>query len=225
MEPLPKVGQRYDIGRCLIFYRTEWDGTGNVFDEAEMAHVGDTVGQVLPQLNTVYNDLKVEELFGPAKLKRYFKGHDPVLPVTVFPTPDKLSLFSPTGLASMGVEIQELVQKYTIWVVPEQLFLKRNVTTNRMERVAVTYTGGAFVKDGDPLTTEEQLLADLSMLCWSCDFEQLPLMYSDENGGFAGSEVNINVHQNFLFPSGCQQALVLGELAQFPELDLEGFVS
>ena len=225
MDPLRAADQQYDIGRCLIFYRDEWDGTGAFFDEAAMAHIGDTNGAVRPEMNSVYNPLKVEELFGPAKLKNYFKGHDPVITVTVFPTPALLGVFSPTGLASAGVELQELARRYSLWIAPERLFIKRNETTGRNERVPITWVGGEFLKDGDALTVEEQALADMSMLIWSADLEQLPIMFSDENGGFAGSEVNINIHQNFIYPSGCQQYLIFSELALFPELDLEGFVS
>ena len=224
MEPIGALEQRYDIGRGLIFIRPVWDGSGPLFDEAEFFHLGDTVGGLKPEPNAQYNNLTVEELFGPAILKRYIKGFAPTMTMTVFPTPATLGIISPTGVASMGFERQRFVNEWTAWVVPENLFMKQDSNGFR-RRVPVTWAGGAFLKDGVALTAEEQELADLSYVVWRADFEQLTEAMMDENGGYAGTEVNMNMQQQFIMPDGCQILLVMGELATFPTLDLEGFVS
>jgi hypothetical protein len=222
MEPIGALEQRYDIGRGLIFYRPVWDGTDDLF--ATMEHIGDTVGGIKPEPNLEYSNLTVGELFGPAILKRYFKGAAPTVTLTVFPTPDKMGVMSPTGLASLGAERQRLVQEWTLWIVPEALFMKADAN-GFQQRVEVTYTGGTWLKDGDALTATEQELLDLSYIVWRGDFEQLTPAMMDDNGGYAGTEVNLNMQQAFIMPDGCQIYLVLGELDLFPTLDLAGFIS
>jgi hypothetical protein len=222
MEPLAALEQRYDIGRGLIFYRDAWNGEGSVW--TGMEHLGDTVGGIKIEPNPEYSNLTVNELFGPAILKRYFKGMAPTIPLTVFPTPDKIGVISPTGFGSAGAERQRLTKEYTLWIVPEALFMKADAN-GFQQRVDVTWAGGVFLKDGDPLTDAEQELADLSYLIWRGDFEPLTPAMMDENGGYAGTEVNLSVQQQFIMQDGCQLYLLLGELALFTELDLDGFIS
>lgn len=228
MEPIGASEQRFDIGRALVFYRNPWDGTGSVFDgdggsgsEDVMTHLGDTEGAITIAPNPEYSELTLPELSGPAAIKRYLKGEKPTFTLGVFPTPAMLGVLSPTGLSSAGQQRQRPVNEHTLWIVPEALFLKADVN-GFMQRVAVSYAGGVFLKDGDPLTADEQELADLSILVWRADFQRITPMYSDADGGKALREVEVMCQQDFAKPDGCQLYLVLGELGQFAGLDLEG---
>jgi hypothetical protein len=224
MEPIGALDQRFDIGRALVFDRDTWDGTDAFFDDAEFEHTGDTEGEITIEANPEYSELTLTELTGPAAIKRYLKGERPTFTLGLFPTPETMRRLSPTGLASAGMERQAIVRTRSLWVVPEALFLKPDANGFN-ERVPVTYTGGAFLKDGIALTSEEQDLVELSMIIWKADIQRVTPRYSDADGGKALREVEVVVQQQFIMPNGCQLWLMLGDLDAFPTLDLEGFIS
>lgn len=210
MELLDVATQRYDIGRLAVFRRDVWDGTGSVF--TGMEHVGNTEGSVDLETNPEYSELTLPETSGPAALKRYLVGERPEFELGIFPNPDNLALFSPTGRGSAGQRRRRKVKEHLLWLVPEQLFLAEDVDGNEVE-VAVTYdaVGNAFQKDAVALSAEDQELVDMSMLIWRADFGRATVRFSHEDGGKSLRSVPVTVQQDFDRPDGCQLYLMVGE--------------
>lgn len=215
MEPVALNSQKYDIGRCAVFYADPaWDGTTNLFASGgPLTHLGTTEGEVAIAPNPAYSRLTIEPT-GPAIIKEYITGTAPTFSLGLFPDLDQMKIISPTGIASMGFERQRETKKLTLWIVPEALFLKDNTT------VPVVLTAGTWLKDGIALTTEEERLLNISSLCWKCSLQPLTITYRHEDGGKSLSQVEVTVVNDFDMPDGAQQILVLGEyFGDYPEAD------
>lgn len=224
MELKDVATQRYDIGRAAIFvYGTEdlvtgeitpaaWDESDPLFDG--MIHIGNTEGALDIAMNPEFSELTLPETSGPAAIRRYLSGERPEFTLGVFPAPHTIKLFSPTSLGSAGQQRRRRVKECVLWIVPEELFLAEDANGNVIE-VPVTYVGGAFLKDGNPLTDDEQELADMSILAWRCDFTRATPMYQHEDGGKSLREVTVTIQQDFTKPDGAQLFLVVGEADQF----------
>lgn len=209
--------QRYDIGRCAIFHTTPpWDGSDDLFGVTALgapnSHIGNTEGAVDIAPNSEYSELTLPETSGPAAIKRFLSGDKPSFEVGVFPNPVNIAIFSPTGKGSAGQQRRRRVREHTLWIVPEELFLKEDVNGNVGE-VAVTYVGGVFLKDGVPLTADEQELMDMSMLVWRADFSRATPIFKHEDGGKSLKSITVNIQQDFSKPDGCQLYLMVGEAA------------
>jgi hypothetical protein len=212
--------QKYDIGRCALFYQPVWSTTTDLFPD--FIHAGNSEGDVTIAVNGEYSELTLTETSGPAAIKRYLSGEKPTFELGIFPSEvARLALFSPTGKASSGQQRRRSVREFTLWLVPEDLFLKPNAVTGVTTEVAVTFAAGAWLKDGIALTTEEQRLRDLSLIIWRADFSRATPVFHYEDGGKAHLSVTVNVQQDLSKPDGCQNYLVLGEIADFPTIDFE----
>ena len=224
MELREVATQRYDIGRCAIFLfgtlvdgvivPDVWEEDTPLFEDASMHHIGNTEGAVDIEPNTEYSELTLPETSGPAAIKRYLTGDRPQFELGVFPNPELIKVFSPTGRGSAGQQRRRRVQEGTLWIVPEELFLAPDANGNMVE-VPVTYNGSAFLKDGDALTDEEQELMDMSMLCWRTDYSRLAPIFRHEDGGKALKQVTVMMQQDFTKPDGCQIYLMMGEAVGF----------
>lgn len=213
--------RQYDIGKCAVFYTDPvWDTTTNLFATGgPLVHLGTTEGEVRIAPNPEYSELTLPENTGPSALKRYITGTRPSFTLGLFPDIDQMKVVSPTGIASLGAERQRLAKTYTLWIVPEALFLKPDANGNPTE-VSVVLTAGNWLKDGIALTTEEERLLHLSSVIWKADFQPLTPVYRHEDGGKALSEVEVVVQHDFTKPQGCQQILVLGEaFGDYPVFD------
>ena len=225
MDLTSLTAQRFDIGKAAIFAYSEdagvtykeWDPAADLFPA--MYHIGTTEGPVEIAANDEYSTLTIEDT-GPAILKRYLSGENPSFEMGVFPNPDNMQAFSPTGTASAGFQRRPMVKTQTLWIVPEQLFI--DYTNGVPSEVAVTFdsTTTVFLKDASALTVAEQELADMSILIWKAQFGRLTPRYSPEDGGKSLKNVPVTVLQDFDKPNGAQLYLALSELADFPTLDL-----
>lgn len=224
MELINIATERFDIGRAAIFSHgevdeygdvtySEWDGTTDLFDNDNMIHIGTTEGEVDIAANEEYSDLTIE-VTGPAILKRCLAGESPSFEVGMYPDPDKMRAFSPTGTASSGTSRRRLVKVHTLWIVPEELFLADDGTGKFVE-VPVTYTGGVWLKNGLPLTAAEQELVDMSSLIWKAQFGRLTPRYNHDEGGKSLKTLPVQVLQDTTKPEGCQLILVMAEADEF----------
>jgi len=218
MQLLAANTQRYDIGRAAIWRRTVWDGTDNLFDD--FVHIGNTEGAIDIAVNPEYSELTLPETSGPAAIKRFLAGEHPEFELGIFPSEAGLALFTPTARGTAGLERRRTAREHTLWIVPEELFLKRDAGGNMVE-VEVTYEIGEFLKDGLPLTAEEQLLVDMSMVIWRADFSRSTPLYRHEDGGKSLRSVTVRAQQDFTKPDGAQLYLIMGELGDFPDIGIE----
>lgn len=211
--------EQFDIGRCAIMRVPSWDGSSDLF--AALEHIGTTEGPVEPEPNSEFSALTIEVL-GPAILKEYLSGESPSFELGLFPDPEKMALFSPSGTASMGTMRRRRVQTHTLWIVAEDLFLEYDATGKAVE-VPITYTGGVFLKNGEALSVEDQRHVDMSLLIWKARFGRMMPRYDHADGGKSLKTVPVQVHQDLTKPDGCQLVLVLSELEDYEyDIDLEG---
>lgn len=218
--------QSYDIGKCAVFYTDPvWDGTTNLFASGgPLAFLGAMMGEVRFAANPEYSELTIPEQLGPAALKRYITGTRPTATFRLFPTLEQMAVVSPTGVASLGQERQRLAKTYTLWIVPERLFLKPDANGFNV-KVPVVLSGGVWLKDGLPLTAEEEELLLVSQLIWKADFTPLTPTFRHEEGGRSDTEVEVTAQTDLDRPEGCNQILTLGEVfgdyPVFTTLDFE----
>jgi len=210
--------QSYDIGRAALFYGPQWDGSGDLL--TTLQHLGNTEGEFNFEPNEEFSALTIPENMGPAVLKKYVTGAAPTAEIGVFVNPTSLPVFSPTGAGSLGNMRQRRVKRYTLWVVPEQLFLKAD--SNGVEQeVEIALSGGVWTKDGQPFTPEDTRLFQLSLFGWDVHFERAAPIYRHEDGGKSLRTITIHFLQDLTKPDGHQIATVGAELAA-SEIDLEG---
>jgi hypothetical protein len=226
---LPIFAQDYDVGRMVLLlanpgtppddYPQYWDGTAPI----KFEHGGNTEGKVAPAANTEFSDLTLPENTGPAIIKRYVTGHKPTFTFDTFADPRRLRIFTPTGSASGGQERQRLAKAHTVWLAPEQLFIKRNADGTEVA-VSLNLNAGTWTKDGDAFTAEDQRLFDLSTFFWKVMFDQLMIPYSHDNGGKANVTVTATVMGDFTKPDG-HQLWTNGQDLATSGVDLEGDAS
>lgn len=198
------------IGRASVFYVSAWDGTTKLQDT--LTHLGDTEGEITLAPNDEYSDLELPELTGPAKHERYLSGLDPVLSLPLYlADPDIRAILTPSGSGSAGYQRQRAVDEYTLWIVPEQLFIESNV------QAAVDFTTGVgWTVGGDAATAAQEALIAQSIWAWRGHFTFAPLAFRHEDAGKAVDTVEFHLmHSNLsttLIPDG-QRLFTLGDPA------------
>jgi hypothetical protein len=201
MELLNLTEHLRTIGRASVFYAPKWDGTTSL--PAALTHLGDTEGDISLALNEEYSDLRLPELTGPAVHKRYLKGLDPVLSIPLYlADPSLRDILSPIGTGSAGRQRQRKPTEYTLWIVPEELFIDADG-----EQVAVDYTtAGGWTVDGVAATEEQEDFIAQSIWFWRGHFEFAPIAFRDADAGKAVDTVQFQVmHSDLdldLIPNG-----------------------
>lgn len=217
------ASQAYDIGRAAIFRAPYWDGTTNLFDDlldTRFQHLGNTEGEIAFAPNAEYSSLMIPENLGPGVLKKYLTGFAPTAEFGMFPSPTLSPILSPTGAASGGNTRQRRVKLHTLWIAPEQLFIKPNAVTNIEEEVEVTVAAGVWSKDGEAFTAEDQRLFDMSIFIWMADFTQMMPTYRHEDGGKSLTTVTLSALQDLTKAEG-HQIWTMGSELVASGIDLE----
>lgn len=210
--------QTYDIGRAAIFRADYWNGGSDLL--AQLTHLGNTEGEVNPTGNEEFSMLTIPENLGPAALKVYVTGAFPGFETGMFVNPTLLPILSPTGSGSIGNTRQRRVKEHTLWIVPEQLFIKPD--SNGIEQeVTLDLTAGVWTKDGEPFTAEDTRLFGLSSFVWRAYFERAMPVYRHEDGGKSLQQVSVKMLQDLDKPNGHQILTVGADLAT-SGIDLEG---
>src|SRR5690606_28633920 len=127
----------------------------------------------------------------------------PTFDLGIYPDPTKMAVFSPTGTASAGVMRRQLARVHTLWIVAEELFLASDANGRTVEK-AITFVGGEFLKDGQPLTDEEQELVDMSLIIWKARFGRATPRYAHEDGGKSLRTVPVAILQDMNRENGAQ---------------------
>jgi hypothetical protein len=171
------------IGRASIFYATEWDGAADL----AMTHLGDTEGEISIDFGSEFSVLTLPELTGPAIHEAYQTGVNPVMSLPLYlADPALRAIVTPVGSGGGGYQRQQPVDTYTIWVVPEQLFIEANA------QVTVDYTtAGGWTVGGDAATAAQLALIDQSYWFWKVYFNFPPTTFRHEDAGKAVDTVTV----------------------------------
>ena len=157
------------IGRGVIFYAHDgtvdqvpvrWDGTSTL----NLAHLGDTEGDMKVTPNGGVAPLTLPEISGDAVYEADYLGENPVIEAPLFVAdPDLLDILSPTGETGAGRERVEPVDERTIVIFPERAFKKPAV---RGFGVLTYVTGGTFLLDGVALDAAHLTLLSHTFWGW-----------------------------------------------------------
>lgn len=181
------------IGRGVIMYAhngeydpVRWDGVSTL----QLAHLGDTEGEIVNQPNFTIANLTLPEISGGAVYEATYTGENPVIEMPLFlADPDMLEIVSPIGSAHAGLERVEDVQERTLVIMPEMLFKKPNV---RGYGTLSYYTGGIWHLDGVGLDAAHQTLLGASIWLWRGYFSRPPRRF---RGGHGDDAKNIETCQ------------------------------
>lgn len=183
------------IGRAVVFYADAWTpGDG----ELELEHLGDTEGEIEPDVETEYSELVLEELGGGPREKDV-QNETITLEIPLFlADPELLPVISPTGSASAGYSRPRGVYERTLVIFPERLLVADDGT-----RKELTYsTGDGWQLDSESLSEDEERLLGLSLWVWRGHFDrQLPAWRADEHGKVVRPCTFMGMHQSAM-PEG-----------------------
>lgn len=196
------------IGRGVVCYAhdgvppaigdpTRWDNAS----ELNLAHLGDTEGDIIFEANATVANLTLPELSGDAIHEATYTGENPQLQVPIFlADPDLLPILSPIGQASAGLGRVRDVAERTVVVFPEALFEKAN---NDFSTLSYT-TAGGWLLDGVALDSAQQTLLEMSLWLWRGYFERPSRAFRGQHGddGKNIQTVNFNVMMHPDLPDG-----------------------
>jgi hypothetical protein len=170
-----------EIGKAVILYATKWDGTTKL----TMEHLGDTEGAVTFDPQEQIGALRLPEVYGPATVKAWSVGAEPILTAPLFlADPDLREIITPTGDGIIGATARRPVAEYTLAVLPQALFYNPLTGQNNAKVEYATGTGWrkSAVATGDPdsftaLSAADQRLRDLSIWIWNGYWSRPPVTY------------------------------------------------
>jgi hypothetical protein len=155
-------------GRGTVWYAvdglgepTRWDGTS----ELNLAHLGDTEGDIVFSANNSVATLTLPEISGGAIHDAIDTGESPTLEFPLFlADPDLLPIVAPRGSASAGhIRVCDVAER-TIVVFPEKLF---KVGTDPCTYGTLAYTlATGWTLNTVALTAAQQTLLELSLWLW-----------------------------------------------------------
>lgn len=184
------------IGRGVIMYAHD-GGSGAVGDPTrwdaasalELAHLGDTEGDIAFEPNGNVATLTLPELSGDAIHEATHVGENPQLQIPLFlADPDLLPIVSPTGAAGAGYTRVRDVSERTLVVFPEALFRKADGTF-----ADLTYTtAGGWLLDGGALTSDQETLLEMSLWLWRGYFERPSRNFMGGHGDDGKNIVTVN---------------------------------
>lgn len=157
-------------GRGVVMYADKWDTTSPLV----MQQLGVTEGDITITPNGATAGLTIPELTGPAVHEFDYLGENPTIEIPLYlADPALIRICSPSGSEHAGRSRRGPVKEYTLWVVPELLFL----TTNDAGIVDDTHTlafdgAGVWTVDASPLTDDQQRLLDASFWLWRAVFNR-----------------------------------------------------
>lgn len=136
-------------------------------DPLNLAHLGDTEGEIVFTPNSTTAGLTLPEISGEAQYEATATGENPTLEVPLFlADPALFPVISPTGTAGGGFGRVAPVDERTIVVFPERLFKKPGGPATGYG--PLEQTGGVWELDGVALAGDQIRLLGLSIWFWRC---------------------------------------------------------
>lgn len=185
--------ERASVGRGLVFYHadsggdpTRWDPEQG--DEINLVHLGDTEGDITITPNAEVVGLTLPEITGPAMHTADFTGENPTIEIPLYlADPALLTVISPSASPHGGNSMRQPAREVTLVVLPEGLFLKENADGTK-SRATLSFDGGTWEIDGDPLSARQEELLAMAHWFWRCVFNRPPRRF---RGGPGNDSKNI----------------------------------
>lgn len=189
------------IGKAAIFYAPAWDFASDL--HADFQFLGFTEGEVRATMNETYNPLTMNEYTGEAPHEETVSGERPELTIPLFAAdPNLRTILSPTGSASGGKRRNQPVVTYTLWVLPEEIFIDPADATGQADELVLAPTGSGWTMDGQALTARQTELLGLGAIFWRVRFGKPDLVYRWEEGGKVVVPVTAMTLYQKLAPNG-----------------------
>lgn len=216
------------IGRGVVFYAhdggsssvgdpTRWDAASAL----ELAHLGDTEGDIAFEPNGTVANLTLPELSGDAIHEATHLGENPQLQIPLFlADPDLLPIVSPVGQAGAGYGRVRDVSERTVVIFPESTFQNADGTYGTL-----AFSGGSWTLDGGALPAANQTDLENSVWLWRGYFERPTRMFYGGHGddGKNIETVNFNCMMHPDLPEG-QRLFTVGDPSAV-SIDIETGVS
>jgi hypothetical protein len=205
-------------GRGVAFYAHDgtpelvgdpirWDGAS----ELQLAHLGDTEGDITMPLNESIANLTLPEIAGGAVFEATYTGEAPQIVLPLFlADPNLLSIISPIGQASAGhIRVRDVAER-TIVLFPEELFRDAEQVYRTL-----TYTqAGGWLLNGVALDAALITLLGLSVWGWRGYFSRPERSFlgghGDDGKNIVPTTFNIMMHPDM--PDG-QRLYTVGDPA------------
>lgn len=215
-------------GRGVVFYAHDgvppavgdparWDGVS----ELQLAHLGDTEGDINFVANGTVANLTLPEISGGAIYEATYTGENPQAQIPLFlADPDLLPIVSPINQAGAGhVRVRDVSER-TLVIFPEELFRDEAADPSVYDTLA--FSGGAWTLGGVALTAAQETLLALSVWLWRGYFERPDRMFLGGHGDEGKNivTVNFNVMMHPDLPDG-QRLYTVGDPAGV-NIDIEG---
>lgn len=215
-------------GRGVVFYAHDgiapavgdpvlWDGAS----ELNLAHLGNTEGDINFVANSSVKTLTLPEISGDAIHEATYTGENPQVQIPLFlADPDLLPIVSPIGQAGAGHVRTRPVSERTIVIFPEDIF--RDDASDPVDYKTLAFAAGAWNLGGTPLTVAQETLLALSVWLWRGYFDRPDRSFMGGHGddGKNIATVNFNVMMHPDMPDG-QRLYTVGSPADF-DIDIEG---
>ncbi len=178
---------RATYGRGVVFYSPRWDPNEGTF---AMSQLGVTEGDIVVTPQSSVAGLTLPELTGPAKHEIDYLGEDPKVEIPLYlADPALIAICSPSGSAHAGRSRRGPVKEYTLLVLPEALFLTDDAEGIVDDTHVLSFDGaGVWTISGQPLTSAQQALLDVSFWLWRAFFDRPPRAF---RGGAGDAKKNI----------------------------------
>lgn len=157
-------------GRGVVFYSRKWVP---VEGPIVMQQLGVTEGDIVVTPNGATAGLTLPELTGPIPHEFDYLGENPVIEVPLYlADPALIAICSPSGSAHAGRSRRGPVREYSLWVVPEALFLSTDDDGIVTQLPLAFDNAGVWTVDGQPLDDEQQRLLEASFWIWRAVFNR-----------------------------------------------------
>lgn len=215
------------IGRGVVFYAHDGSGPGDIgsplrwttLTNLQLAHLGDTEGDISFAVNGEVATLTLPEIAGQAIFDATHVGERPQLTIPLaLADPNLLPIVSPTGQIGAGhIRVRDVAERSLV-VFPEDLF--RAVDEAYFD---LSYTlAGGWKLNGQDFTAAQTAVLGMSLWLWRGYFDKPDKTFMGGHGdeGKNITPVTFNVMMHPDLPDG-QRLYTVGDPA-LQAIDIEG---
>jgi hypothetical protein len=175
-------------GRGVVFYSPKWSPNEGSF---QMNQLGVTEGDIVITPQEGVAGLTLPELTGPAIHEMDYLGENPKVDIPLYVAdPSLMAILSPSGSKDAGRSRRGPVKEYTLFVIPEAIFLTDDAVGIVSTHVLAFDPMGAWTIDGQPLTAAQEALLGVSFWLWRAFFNRPVRKF---RGGAGDAKKNIEV--------------------------------
>lgn len=205
---------KFAIGKGACFIQSVYDFDTNLttrswtdvnsVSQTGFVYLGFTEGEIENTKNETFNGLTLPEYTGEVEHEANVSGERPEVTIPIFTAdPALAAILSATGSRGGGGKRQRPVQEYTLWILPEELFLDVSDPTLQ-EDLELTWDAveNQWELGGVALTSDQNELMDLGTIIWRGYFMKPRKRFRWEEAGKLVEPVTFRSMYQSLAPVG-----------------------